>query len=145
MSADIALLQQAGLAVCNDGEGYYLLATDQSIPVEPSAMQLASLLWAVRLVRKAVPASLRDDLEIAEELDIHEILQECTTTYGPVALRACPKTQGRRAVATSWPGCPIPLRRGMGWGQQTTLLSPSEGARMQLTKAAMPVLTTRPT
>lgn len=61
---DIALLQQAGLAVCNDGEGYYLLATDQSIPVELSSVQLASLLYAVSLVRKTVPAGLRDDLEI---------------------------------------------------------------------------------
>ncbi len=58
-------MQQAGLAVCNDGEGYYLLATDQSIPVELSSVELVSLLYVAQLVKESLPSGLVDDLRSA--------------------------------------------------------------------------------
>jgi len=58
---DIALLQEAGYAIAHDRAGYYLLPTDRCVPVDLSAAEIASLVYATYWVDGAVPAALRPD------------------------------------------------------------------------------------
>lgn len=62
---DMALIGEAGFALGNDGQGYYLLATDQTIPVELSSDELAGLVYAAGLVSAAMPGALAGDLTTA--------------------------------------------------------------------------------
>jgi len=89
---DLALLQEAGCAVANDGGGYYLLATDQTIPVELTSLEMGSLLYAVGLVREAVPGSLGSELQgvldkLAAACGSREVLQASLQHDGGIEVR----------------------------------------------------------
>ncbi len=78
---DVALLQEAGYAIVNDRHGYYLLATEASVPVELSAAEIAGLVYSTHWVEECVPAALRPDLRT--------VIGKLTAACGsPDALRA---------------------------------------------------------
>lgn len=60
---DIQILQEAGYAVQNDRNGYYLMTSDQNAPVDLTSCELLSLVCASRWAQEAVPGAFQDDLE----------------------------------------------------------------------------------
>ena len=77
----LSLLQEAGYAIANDRQGYYLLPTDQCVPIDLSAREIASLVYSTHWVEDCVPAALRPDLRT--------VIDKLTTACGsPDALSA---------------------------------------------------------
>jgi len=60
---DIALLGQMGYPIAHDGDGYFMLPTDEVLSVKLTTDEVASLLYATQWAESAVPAGLRPDLE----------------------------------------------------------------------------------
>jgi len=59
---DLTFFQEAGYAIANDRQGYYLLPTDQCVPIDLSAGEIASLVYACYWIEDAMPVALRPDL-----------------------------------------------------------------------------------
>lgn len=62
---DLQVLQGSGIAVHNDGHGYYLQPTEKRIPVSLGAGDLACLAYAADWLQRTLPGMLPDDVSTA--------------------------------------------------------------------------------
>lgn len=78
---DVNLLREAGYAVANDNNGYYLLPTDQAVPVALTSAEIASLIYATHWVEDSVPEGLRPDFRAV----VDKLVAACGTDEAVMA------------------------------------------------------------